>query len=74
MSDAHYPYYRSFLLRFWQESEQSPWRGSVQSVEDGTTVAFGDLESLLIFLLTRAEPPPKPSSAPPAGNSEEKQP
>ena len=65
-----YPYYRSYLLRFWQESEQSPWRGSVQSVEDGATVAFGDLESLVLFLLNKAEPPLKPFLSSPEDDSE----
>jgi hypothetical protein len=58
VSEIHYPYYRSFLLRIWQESEQSPWRGSLQSVDDGNTVAFGELESLLLFLLNRSDQPP----------------
>ncbi len=55
MPDARYPHYQSFLLRFWQESAQTPWRVSLHSVDDGKTIAFGDLESLLLFLLHRAD-------------------
>lgn len=55
MSDIEYPYYHSYLLRIWQESEQSLWRGSLQSVEDGKTVVFGDMDSLLLFLLNRTD-------------------
>jgi hypothetical protein len=56
MSDAKYPYYRSYLLRFWQESEGSPCRSLLHSVEDGKTLAFGSWESLIIFLLERGNP------------------
>ncbi|MBX3000130.1 MAG: hypothetical protein KF893_16530 [Caldilineaceae bacterium] len=70
MPEIKYPQYRSYVLRFWQESEESPWRGSVQSVEDGKTLAFGDLESLLIFLLNPDPFPLRPSSPPSADEAE----
>lgn len=71
MTSTGYPYYRSYLLRFWQESEQSPWRVSVQSVDEGTTDAFGDLESLILFLLNKTGPLSKLSPASTDDHSEQ---
>ena len=43
-------HYRSYLLRFWQDSEQGCWRASAHCVQTGSTLLFGDVESLLAFL------------------------
>lgn len=42
--------YRSYLVRFWQSHEEGRWRASAQCVQTGSTVLFGDVESLLAFL------------------------
>ncbi|MEZ4734669.1 MAG: hypothetical protein R3E79_46855 [Caldilineaceae bacterium] len=42
--------YRSYLVRFWQSNEQGDWRASAQCVQSGSTLLFGDVESLLAFL------------------------
>ena len=42
--------YRSYLVRFWQSHEQGRWRASAQCVQTGSTVIFGDVESLLAYL------------------------
>jgi hypothetical protein len=44
--------YRSYLVRFWQSNEQGDWRASTQCVQTGSTLRFGDVESLLTFLQT----------------------
>jgi hypothetical protein len=44
--------YRSYLVRFWQSNEQGAWRASVQCVQTGSTVLFGDVEGLFAFLRT----------------------
>jgi hypothetical protein len=42
--------YRSYLVRFWQSTEQGGWRASAQCVQTSRTLLFGDVESLLAFL------------------------
>ena len=42
--------YRSYLVRFWQSTEQGAWHASAQCVQTGNTVRFGDMVSLLAFL------------------------
>lgn len=42
--------YTAYLVRLWQENEQSPWRASAQSAVTGEKVYFADLESLFAFL------------------------
>jgi hypothetical protein len=42
--------YRSYLVRFWQSTEQGCWRASAQCVQTSNTLLFGDVESLLAFL------------------------
>jgi hypothetical protein len=42
--------YRSYLVRFWQSTEQGAWHASAQCVQTGNTVRFGDVVSLLAFL------------------------
>lgn len=42
--------YRSYLVRFWQSTEQGSWRATVQCVQTSQTTHFGDVESLLNFL------------------------
>ena len=42
--------YRSYLVRFWQSTEQGGWHASAQCVQTGNTVLFGDVASLFAFL------------------------
>jgi hypothetical protein len=44
------PAYRSYLVRFWHSTEQGAWHASAQCVQTGSTVRFGDVQSLLAFL------------------------
>lgn len=44
--------YRSYLVRFWQSSDQGCWRASAQCVQTGNTVLFGEIGQLLAFLQT----------------------
>lgn len=44
--------YRSYLVRFWQSTEQGCWRASAQCVQTGQILHFSDVESLLRFLQT----------------------
>lgn len=65
--------YRSYLVRFWQSNEQGRWRASAQCVQTGSTLRFGDVESLLTFLEAevmgslsddKISPPPVPFKLP----------
>jgi len=47
-------FYCSYLIRLWQDHDQSPWRASAQSVQTGATVRFADMESLLAFLANQS--------------------
>jgi len=58
--------YRSYLVRFWQSSEQGQWRASAQCVQTGNTLLFGDIPSLLIFLNTEFVTPVEIETAIPA--------
>jgi hypothetical protein len=61
------PAYHSFLLRLWQESEQAPWRASLERVATGERYGFPDLVSLFAFLQVECQetaarhPPDQPS-------------
>jgi hypothetical protein len=45
-----YTHYHAYLLRLWQETEQSPWRLSLQTAATGEQHCFADLNELLNFL------------------------
>ncbi|MCB0088112.1 MAG: hypothetical protein KDE54_09390 [Caldilineaceae bacterium] len=51
--------YHSYLVRLWQDEEQTTWRALAQSVQSGETLHFADVESLFAFLRaqTVCEPP-----------------
>jgi hypothetical protein len=49
-SETLYLRYKAYLVRFWQEGEQEPWRASAQSVQSGEVVHFATLHELFIFL------------------------
>lgn len=57
----HSSAYRSYLVRFWQSTEQGHWRASAQCVQSGNTVLFGDIERLLAFLQTEINTQPTPN-------------
>ena len=42
--------YQAYLVRIWQDGPQAAWRASAQSVQDGETVRFANLEALFDFL------------------------
>lgn len=58
--------YRSYLVRFWQSSEQGGWRASAQCIQTGSTLLFGDIPSLLTFLNTEFTTQVVMEAAPPA--------
>ncbi|MBX3050309.1 MAG: hypothetical protein KF753_02475 [Caldilineaceae bacterium] len=43
-------FYRAYLVRLWQETQESPCRASAQSVQSGETVRFSSLGGLYAFL------------------------
>jgi hypothetical protein len=42
--------YKAYLIRLWQDSRQSGWRASAQSVQSSEMIRFGTLEALFAFL------------------------
>jgi len=44
--------YNAYLVRLWQDTPDTPWRASVQSVQSGKIVRFGSLYALFAFLKT----------------------
>ena len=57
----HYshPHYTAYLVRFWQDGPNSPWRASAQSVQTGEIVRFGSQQDLYEFLETEVFHPDK---------------
>ena len=45
--------YKSYILRFWQDSPQSSWRATVQSIQSQETTHFADLDALFVYLATQ---------------------
>jgi hypothetical protein len=45
-----YTHYHAYLFRLWQETEQSPWRFSLQTATTDEQHCFADLKDLLNFL------------------------
>jgi hypothetical protein len=46
------PQYRAYLVRFWRDHAQEPWRASAQSVQSGEQVYFATTAELFAFLDT----------------------
>jgi hypothetical protein len=46
--------YAAYLVRLWRDSQESPWRASVQSVSDGRITHFNSLPALFEFLELRS--------------------
>ena len=44
------PLYAAYLVRMWQDSSDTPWRASAQSVKSGEVIRFGSLQDLFVFL------------------------
>jgi hypothetical protein len=44
------PHYRAYLVRFWRDDAQEPWRASAQSVQGGEMMRFATLQELFAFL------------------------
>ena len=42
--------YKAFLVRMWQDTPDSPWRASAQSVLTGEVVRFATFAALLSYL------------------------
>ncbi|MEZ4709297.1 MAG: hypothetical protein R3A44_18965 [Caldilineaceae bacterium] len=53
------PSYTAYLVRFWQDGPNSPWRASAQSVQTGEIVRFGSQQALYEFLETEVFNPNK---------------
>ncbi len=49
------PEHWSYLLRIWRAGGAGGWRASLQSIPAGERHMFANLESLLAFLLNRAQ-------------------
>jgi hypothetical protein len=63
--------YRSYLVRFWQSTEQGCWHASAHCVQSGNTVLFGDVASLVAFLQNEIQGDPTPVEADPVALSTE---
>jgi len=42
--------YRAYLLRFWREGAESPWRASLENPHTGEQRGFANLEQLFAYL------------------------
>lgn len=40
-----------YLLRLWCDAAGAPWRLSLRTSGDGTTIGLADLDELVVFLL-----------------------
>jgi hypothetical protein len=49
---ANNPNYHSYLLRFWRDNADQPWRASLQSTVTEEKIFFADPTCLLDFLMT----------------------
>lgn len=49
---------QSYLLRLWHSAGDGSCRALLQSIKTGERHMFGDLESLLAFLVDQAQPLP----------------
>jgi hypothetical protein len=49
---SSFPQASIFVIRFWRESSEAGphWRGRIEHVRSGESVAFGDLHAMLAFL------------------------
>ncbi len=45
--------YQAYLVRLWQDSEQTPWRASTQCAQTGEKRFFADLAALYTFLMAQ---------------------
>ncbi|MFN8446198.1 MAG: hypothetical protein U0175_35740 [Caldilineaceae bacterium] len=45
--------YKSFILRFWQDNPQSPWRATVKAIQSQETTHFANLDALFAYLATQ---------------------
>lgn len=48
-------FYRSYILRLWQEQEGGEWRSSIQDTLTKDCQAFGNLSELFAFLIQETE-------------------
>ncbi len=42
--------HKSYMVRIWRSSSQSPWRASVRVTQTGEQIQFARLENLFLFL------------------------
>ena len=42
--------YLAYLLRLWQEGDETSWRATLEKPQDGKRYAFSSLERLFAFL------------------------
>ncbi len=50
---THRVAYNAYLVRLWQDTPDSSWRASAQSVQNGEVVHFGSLHALFTYLETQ---------------------
>ncbi len=61
MAPSRTQHYRSYLVRFWQEAADQPWRAVVVDAHTQEQHAFASLEAMLHFLAQQATPTPEPA-------------
>ena len=49
--------YQSYLIRFWKDNPDAPWRIAVQSVQNGETIHFAEFEHFIAFLSAQTDLP-----------------
>lgn len=49
--------YQSYLIRFWKDNPDAPWRIAVQSVQNGETIHFAEFEHFIAFLSAQTDSP-----------------
>lgn len=69
MRKNHPLHYQSYLIRFWQEVEDGPWRATCENPFTREQKNFNNLDSLLDFLREQAAPRPPPQGVPPDSDS-----
>jgi hypothetical protein len=47
--------YQAYLIRFWQEDAQSPWRAELEAADTGEKRRFSSPEQLFTFVMQRLQ-------------------
>lgn len=62
-TQAKHENYHAYLIRFWRDGENKPWRVTLEDPHSGLKYGFANLEKLFNFLNAQANyehPAPEP--------------